>query len=899
MPSQNSFWNKLTHSIRALFRRTKVETELDSELRFHIESQIETNIRAGMSPEAARQSAVREFGAMELAKEECRDERGTQFFEQLWQDVRFGARMLRKNPGFTAIAVLSLALGIGANTAIFQLIDALMLRDLPISDPHSLVEIQIAGGNGGMGINSGAYPQLTLPIWNELQKHREPFSEMFAWGADGINIGRGRDTRWSKALWVSGDFFRALGVQPWRGRMIQSKDEGQCPESRAVVSYSYWREQMGSRELGSNSTLFIDGKFVDVVGVAPPEFFGLIVGDSFDVALPICQSKEELLRRDEFDVAVMARLRPGWTLRKASAELDAISPGLFTATAPTEMNAGTIETYKRFRLAALPASKGVTSLRKEYGGALFLLLGITGLVLMIACTNVANLTLARASVREQEMAMRQALGASRGRLMRQLIVESGLLAGAGTALAVFLARMLSEILLRSLSTGDNSILLNIAPDWRVFLFAAAAAALTSVVFGAAPAMRATRVEPASAMKASGRGLTSARGQFSLQRMMVVAEVAFSLVLMAGALLFVGSFRKLIAFDPGMREAGITVAMVAVPQQDTSPSRFAQIQRQLLDEVRSSPGILDAATTTNTPLTGGSWEHDIQIGAVRGTSKFAWVSPQYFRTMGIPLIAGRDFVQADTDKSERVAVVNQTFVRRFLNGANPIGQVLRTYAEPGFPATPYQIVGVIRDTQYDSVRDETPPMTFAPASQYPAPGQMTTMLIYSNQDPANVIAAVKRVAEQKYPEAVTVGGALQTWIRNGFVRDRMMAMLAGFFGVLAVLLTIAGLYGVFSYSVSQRRKEIGIRIALGAQRVNIMGMILREASALLLIGVAIGLSATFVLGRTANTLLFHLKATDPLTLAVVVVAMATVSIAACWIPARRAMRVDPMTALRNE
>jgi len=890
--------NQLGRRVLMLLRRNQFDRDLDEEMRLHLELREKEQREAGLQPEEAHYAARRQFGNATLLKEVSREMWGWNSLEQLIQDLRYGARQLRLSPGFTTVAILSLALGIGANTAIFQLLDAVRLRSLPIPNPQELADVRIVGGNGGMGVNNGTYPQLTRPIWQVLREHHEPFSGVFAWGDGGVNIGQGSETRWRHAIWVSGEFFRVLDVSPWRGRMILPEDEGRCPASRAVVSYSYWQGEMGGRELGAGSTLLIDGDLVEIVGVTPPQFFGLAVGDNFDIAIPFCQPKEPL-RRDVFDIAVMGRLRPGWTVKRASAELEAASPGILEATALTGRSARAIETYKHFRLAAYPASTGVSQLRDQSEASLWLLLAITGLVLLIACTNLANLMLARASTREREMAVRLALGASRRRLLRQLLAESVLLAAIGAALGVGLAGALSRVLVWSVSTEGNTVYLPLATDWRVLLFAATVAGLTCVVFGAVPALRASRAEPMAAMKSGGRGVTGGRERFTLQCFLVTTQIAVSLVLLVGAFLFVRSFRNLITFDPGMREAGITVAVVAFQQSHVSPDRYAEFKRQLLEEVRATPGILSAATTTNMPLLGGSWEHGIHIGSSEGTSKFTWVSPGYFQTMGIPLVMGRDFNQDDTGTSQRVAVVNRTFVRRFLGGANPIGKTLRTEPEPDYPSTVYEIVGVIPDTQYNSLRDQTPPMTFAPASQYPADGPWTFMPIHSNLDPATVASTVKRKIAERHPEIVTTAGDFQTWIRNGLVAERLMAMLSGFFGLLAALLAMVGLYGMITYTVARRRNEIGIRMALGAQPAQVVSMVVQEAGRLLVIGVAAGTVLSLVAGRGAGALLFGLKPYDPLTLLAASALLAAIAALASFVPARRASKVDPMVALRYE
>jgi predicted permease len=605
------------------------------------------------------------------------------------------------------------------------------------------------------------------------------------------------------------------------------------------------------------------------------------------------------LASNVFDIAVMGRLRPGWNLKRASAQLIAISPGIFESTAPSGYRPRIVEMYRGFRLAAYPGSAGVSLLREQYDSSLWLLLAITGLVLLIACANLANLLLARASTRDREMAVRLALGASRSRLLRQLFAEGALLAGVGALLGIGIAQLLSRILVLALSTEGNAVSLTLTTDWRVLLFTAGVSALTCIVFGALPAVRAMNAEPVSAMRGAGRSMTGSRHRFLIQRVLVVIQIAVSLVLLVGALLFVRSFRKLITFDPGMRESNITVAFIAFQESHIAPDHYKDFQRQLLDEVRSIPGVLSAATTTNTPLVGGSWGHDVHVGSNEGPSKFTWVSPGYFETMRIPLIMGRDINQNDTSGSLRVAVVNETFVRRYLGKINPLGQTLRTGQEPDYPSTVYQIVGVIPDTKYNNLRDATPPMAFAPASQFPAPGPFMAMLIHSNGDSAAMLSALKIEVGRKHPEIVTVGGDFQRWIRDGMVQEKVMAMLSGFFGVLAALLAMVGLYGVTSYLVVNRRPEIGVRMALGASRWQVVRMVMNDAWGLLLIGIAIGIALSLIAGRGATSLLFGMKPYDLVTLAAASFLLAAIATLASFLPARRASKLDPMIALRYE
>jgi predicted permease len=813
------------------------------------------------------------------------------------RDLRYGARQLLANPAFTLVAILSLALGIGANTAIFQLLNAVRLRSLPVKAANELVEIKIVGGNGGMGLVD-SYDDLTRPIFEELRRSHPAFSGVLAWSPDGrIPIGEGSDLQFVNGITVSGEFFGVLGVEPWRGRLISPDDEHACPESVAVLGYDFWKSRLGGREIDANTTLVINGQRRQIIGVTPPSFFGLEVGDRFDVAVPFCRPRQ--LARNVFDVSVFGRLQPGWTSAAASAQLAAASPAIMAATEITGYDPSSVQAYRNFHLGAYSAASGISDLRKTYDRSLWLLLAITGLVLLIACSNLANLMLARAGAREREMAVRMALGAPRVRLLRQLLVESSLLAAIGATLGVGLAELLSRALLLALSTEGNPVSLVTGTDWRVLLFTAAVAGLTCIVFGLVPSLRASGVDPVAAINAGGRAMTAGRERFSIQRAMGVTQIAVSLVLVVGALLFVRSFHNLMTFDPGMREEGIAVAYVEFRKSNITRERILQFQRELLDEIRSAPGVLSAATTTHVPLVGGSWTHIVTIGNAEGSPRFAWVSPGYFQTMGIPIVSGRDFLPTDTGSSQHVAIVNQAFVRSLLNGANPIGLTLRTHPEPDFPATDYQIVGVIPDTKYNDLRGETPPMTFAPQSQFPNPEPFTAIMIRTATPPSAAINVLKRALAEKHPEIVATFGVFQQQVRDGLVRERLMAMLSGFFGALAALLGMVGLYGVISYIVGSRRNEIGIRLALGASRGQVVGMVMREAGLLLLVGVVFGTALSLVAARAAESLLFGLKPYDALTLVAAAGLLAAIGAIGSFMPAHRASKLDPMAALRCE
>ncbi len=889
-----------------MLRRSRMESEMDAELRFHMEAYAEDLMRSGVPRQEAMRRARLEFGGIEGTKEECREARGVSFIETLVQDVRYALRILRKSPGFTATAILTLALGIGANTAIFQLLDAVRLRSLPVPSPSELAQIEIRGGNRGFGI-SRSRDDLTYPLWEQIRSHQEAFSGVFAWsGSDEIPLGQGSQAKRARGLFVSGETFTALGVPPLRGRLFTAEDDRPgCGLPGAVISYAFWQSEFGGLDSAIGSKILIDGHPVEVLGVTPPNFFGLDVGTNFDVAVPFCSvtafrpQDSGLARRDLFWLTVMGRLKPGWSIDSTSAQLDAISPGLFEMTVPDGYNTKSQSSYRALRLAAYPAGSGVSWLREKYDASLWLLLGITGLVLLIACANLANLMLVRAGKREREVAVRLALGASRRRLIFQLLTEGLVLAVGGGVAGIFLARAFGRSIVWLLSTDRNLLELDLALDWRVLAFTAAIAMVTCAVFGLVPAFRSSRSEPADAMKPGSRWITGGRERFSFQRILVVLQIAVSLVLLAGALLFVRSFRNLATLDPGFRQKNILLAFINLkPMHLPNAEQYQPVADDLLEQIRSVPQVESAATSTHVPLDGSSWTLGIHIKDLETWSKFTWVSLGSFQTMRVPLLAGRDFNDRDTRTSPRVAIVNEAFVRKYLGGANPIGMTMRTVAEPDYPSEVYEIIGVVKGTKYAKLRDEIPPESYGVVSQFPGHHWMS-VFVRTTSPPAAVISALTEKISHVNPEIQVEFRVLQKDIENGLIRERMMATLSGFFGVLAALLTAIGLYGVISYIVSMRRNEIGIRVALGASRGNVVGIILRQTLVLLALGVTIGVVLALAATQSASSLLFGLRPNDPFTFAGASLLLTAVALIASFVPAQRASRVDPMVALRYE
>jgi putative ABC transport system permease protein len=912
-------WSKeIRTAIASLNLEPTREAEVVEELSQHLRDRYDEMLMTGIDPEHAYRVLVEELNDGKLltglkatvhaARPPLAVGQGgsERFLAGVWSDVRYGARLLLRNPGFAAVAILSLALGIGANTAIFQLLDAVRLRTLPVKAPQQLGMVRIVNSpHCCTGDSYSPQAALTGGLWNRLREQQQGFSEIAAWAPNRFNLGQGGEARYASALMVSGEFFDVLGVQPMLGRLISPADDVRgCGAQGAVLSDSFWQREFGGRPgiLGSKITL--SGHPFQIMGVAPASFHGLEVGQNFDVAIALCSEPVFSTKGSLMDspqswwLATIGRLKPGWTLERASAQLDAISPGIFAATVPGSYDAIEKKDYLSFHLGALPAATGVSQLRKEYEDPLWLLLALSGLVLLIACANLANLMLARASARQREMALRLTLGASRSRLIRQLLAESLLLAALGTFAGAALAQILSRGLLAFLSTQGNRVFVELTPDWRVLGFAAGLAILTCLLFGLAPAIQASRTEPGAAMKASGRGATAGRDRFLLRRGLVVSQVALSLVLLTGAFLFVRTFRNLLSLNAGFEQDHLLVADVDFSPLRLPKERQMPFRQELIARMRAVPGVSSVAEVLVVPMSHRGWDDNIDVprGPQREDVTFNRISAGYFKTMETPMLAGRDFVETDTPQSPRVAIVNEAFARKFFGGANPLG---REFNDAGAPDKKYQIVGLVKDSKYYELREDHVPIAFLSFTQADGPEEDSTLMIRSDEPLLPLIASIKRAANDVNPAMVLNFDVLKTQIREGLLRERLMATLSGFFGVLATILAMIGLYGVISYMVIRRRTEIGVRMALGANRRNILLMILREAAILLGIGLAVGTGLAMAAGTAAASMLYGLKATDPLTLGVAIAGMVVVALAASLLPAQRAATVHPMTALREE
>src|SRR5882757_1592969 len=896
--------------VRSLFRKGAIESEMDEELRGFVEASTADKLHRGMTPDEAIRAARVEMGSANAVKHHIRSGAWEAKVEIFWRDLWYGVRMLPRSPVFTAVAVLTLALGIGANTAIFQLLDAVRLRNLPVMNPDELTVVHLANRQGWRGSQETGYPALNNPLWEYLRDHQQVFSQVLAWSPTSLGITVGDHERSVQGLWVSGDFFNVLGVRPALGRLFTSSDDRPgCGASGVVVSYSFWQSQLGGNPQAIGSTLTIGRHVVPILGVTSNGFTGPEVGHSFDVAAPICSQSTYWTEGNWLDsstdwwLTVMGRLKPGGSLSMANAGLESLSLAVFGASLRKDYPTENLRDYLHFRLVADPAPGGVSWLRDKYESPLWMLLGLAGFVLLIACANLANLMLARGSARVREFAVRLSLGATQGRLICQLLWESFPLILLGAASGLLLAGVLSKFLIALLSTQGNSLFVDLHPDWRVLGFTAMLATMTALLFGLIPAFRATSVAPSEAMKIGSPRAGGLHESNRLRRGLVITQVALSLVLVTGAVLFARTLANLLTVDSGFREDNVLITSLDLSRLRIPIARRLAVKKEIVDQLRDIPGVAAASEVGIVPLSGTSTDNrvwseseDRQSGF---DSNFNWTGNGYFKTIGTPILTGRDFDEHDMPNSPKVAVVNQEFARRLGKGANPVGLRIRREATPHEPETVFEIVGVVKNSKYRDLREKFLPIVYLAISQDQNPGPFEQVILHSALPLPILTSGIKLAIAGKSPEISVDFQVFKTQIRESLLPERLMAALSGFFGILAALLTAVGLYGVISFLVTQRTREIGIRMALGAGKRQVLSSILRETLMLTVLGIGVGLPIAFSATRLVASMLFGIEPSDPVALALAAFALCGVGLAAAYIPARRAAAVDPMTALRYE
>jgi len=814
------------------------------------------------------------------------------------------------------VAILSLALGIGANTTVFQVIDAVRMKALPVvKDPDDLVYVEFAQGSMRSGWYSTRSARHTSRSFESIVSRQQAFEGMFGWSANRFNLADSGEPRYAEGLYVTGNFFQLLGVEPLAGRTFTPADDtAACDSPGAVISHAFWQREFGGGTQALGKTISLNGHKFPVIGVTPARFFGVEVGRRYDVAIPACtdpiffeDGKGRPGAEQGWWLSMMGRLKPGWTLERARADMLAISAAVMRDSLPSNYKPEMVKRFLANKLDATPGATGVSGIRNQYERPLWILMASTGLVLLIACANLANILLARGSVREKEITIRLALGASRGRLIRQLLVESLILSSVGASLGIALAAVSSRALVGFIATGRNPVFVEFGLDWRMLGFTTLMAVSTCLAFGLLPALRATGIKPASAMKSGGgRSTTAGRERSGLRRLLVATQVALSLVLLAGSLLFVRSLRNLVTADAGFQAEGVLSVEFDYRRAEVPRERRMEMMRLIRERLAATPGVVSAAAVGWTPVSGSGWDNNVgpdrAPAANSGKSAlFNRASPGYFATMGTAVLAGREFTERDTLTAPKVAIVNEVFARKFYNDSTQIvGRTFRMEADAGKPEPLVEIVGVVKNTKYYELREEFRPQAFFPIAQNEEPGQSANFVTrISTGSVAQLTNAIKRDTLAINPMMGIEFRSFSAQLQESLLRDRLMASLSAVFAGLAVVLSSIGLYGVISYMVARRRNEIGIRMALGAGRGRVIGLVLRETVLLLGLGVAAGLVLSYWTGQGAATLLYGVQPYDPATLAASVAFLVITALLASLEPARRATNLDPMNALREE
>jgi predicted permease len=820
-------------------------------------------------------------------------------------DLRYAVRTLRRSPAFALVAILTLGLGIGANAAVYQLVDAVRLRTLPVADPQQLVVVALAETRLRVGRQGTPYPALTNPVWEHFRRDQTALRDVMAWSPSPLQLDDEVTSGSAQGLFVSGEFFDALGVAPYLGRVFtRSDDRSGCGVPGAVVSHGFWQRRLAGDAAAIGKTIRLNGQPVEVIGVTPPGFFGLEVGRAYDVAVPLCshavlgQERDWLANGVTWWVTVMGRMKPDQSLEQLNAALRSASVATFEATMPAGIQAAAANNYRALKLTATPAATGLSLLRDRYGDPLLILLMTTALVLLVACTNLANLILARASAREQEFSLRLAIGASWSRLVRQLMVENILIAAAGALAGLALGALSSRFLIAFLDPGLS---LELHVDTRLIGFMVLTSILTCLIFGLIPAWRASRVAAADAMKAGSRTLAGGRTGAWTRRSLVVAQVALSLVLAFGALLFAATLRNLLAVDTGFQTADVLVARINFSRFPVASDGRSAFKRDLLERIQGIPGVTGAAEVRHMPLgdTGTTLEiwRDGADPATRLGLRINRVSEDYFRVMRTGLIAGRHFTSRESATAARVAIVNQSFGRRLELGDNPVGRTVHVGDPANFET--YEIVGLVPDTKYSSLREPPRPIAFLPGDPTPDPRTLTDFMVGSALSAGQLQTALTQTLASRSPLLGVDVQVYDEMIRRRLGPERLMGVLSAFFGGLSLLVAAVGLYGVMSYLVTQRTNEMGVRAALGASRGHVIGLVLREAAMLAGWGLALGSALALAGADVVRSLVFGVGPRDVLLIALACALLGTVALLASLVPAWRAARIEPLTALHTQ
>ena len=893
--------------LRSLFRRNHLEQELNEELQFHLQHRAEEEMAKGGGEEEARFIALRAMEGLAQQKEACRDTRRVNWIEDLGRDLRYAGRVLRKSPAFASVAVLSLALGIGANAAVFSLINALLLRPLPVPAPERLVTIFTRTESG--------HPQhsLTYALFEQIAIQSRVFSGVFAWSGHKFQMRAGSDMVHVDGALASGEYFSMLGVSAVIGRTLTPADDqpgGGKDGPVAVISDGFWSHQYQRKASAVGSGLTLDGVRFTVIGVMPPGFFGAEVGTNPDIWAPLWMTTRVddghcIASRSCWWLNVMARLKPGISQEQAQTALKVVTPQVMQNAVPDWGEAGQKEFLRR-PLSLASGANGWTELRSEFSNPLAILMILVGVVLLIACANMANLLLARASARHREISVRLAVGADRSRVVRQLLTECLLLSVLGAIVGLLFARWSTRLLFGFLASKREGSGLgfgqtpafDLHPDWRVMLFTLLAAIVSGILFGLMPALRATRIGISASLKERVHNVQRDPTRIGIARWLLAAQAALSVLLVAGAGLFAGSLFHLLTLNPGFDPRNVTVIAIDTDKRPQKGAPLIALYSRLLERLNAMPGVKKASLLWFTPLTESGWDDILDVPAGTALPKdqrdtdINLVAPHYFEVMGIAVVGGRDF-RSDNSVSEKVGIINELAARKLFPHTNPIGrQVI-------LEKMPIRIVGIVANTKYMDLREPDPLTLYLPYTQA-SDGVPSLSFVIKTSGDVPIYPEFRAALHEIAPDIpVGIAKTMQKQVNDSLGRERLMASLSVFFGVLALLLTSIGLYGILSYTVARRTGEIGVRIALGARPPNVIWLVVRETISHIAIGIVTGIVVVLAMSRLVASLLYGIRPNDPGNLVLAVLVLTGFATLAAYLPARRASRLDPMLALREE
>jgi predicted permease len=895
--------------VLAIFRRRKLDSDLDTELRAHLDSLTERNIRRGMNEKEARHAARREFGGLEQTKESYRNQRGLPFFETVAQDLSYAGRMLVRSPRFTAVTIVTLALGIGANTGLFSLVNSVLLGNLPVPNPAELVVVNYTDSRSQLPEEDFSYP-----MYQAMRDQNTVFASVLTRSTVDFNASYGGQSERAVGEMVSGNYFETLGVKPFLGRLISPEDD-RTPGAHpvAVLSYGYWQRRFGGDPEIVGKDVILNNNRIRIIGVTPPRFYGTEMARNPDIRVPMMMTTvfrpvpaNRLASPRHRWLTVMARRKPGVSVAEAQASLDVVYHQVLSAELHelgSGVNAHDRERVLASRIQLQPGNQGFAHLRGEVERPLLLMFCVAGIVLLVACANLANLLLARNEKRKQEISVRLAIGAGRGRLVRQWLTESLLLSALGGCVGIVVAYWVKTALVGFLP-ADFGANLNAPMDLRVLTFALLASLLTGLLFGLGPALQLSGTGVSLALRHDSPAVASGERLFSLRSALIFLQVALSLPLLIGAGLFVHSLRNLRGVNTGFVKENVFLATLNPALNGYPQEKTKSLYDDLLSRVRSLPGVRAASLTTSSVISGG-WDQErvkvegYQPGPEENMSpNAAVISPGYFATMGVPFLEGRDFTEQDSARRPKVVIINETMAHYFFGNRNPLGKKIGTDDDPMVPPD-REIIGVVKDAKYVRVSEAPRRHFYAPMAQEPRLFDMTLEVRTSGvpEKIGDLVRAQIHDADPNLPLYATT--TLEIQIDDSLMQERMLTWLSSVFGLLAALLASLGLSGVVAFSVARRTREFGIRMALGAQSRDILRGVVGRMALLVATGMAVGLVGAYGLSRLLGTMLYEVRSADPLAFLGACLLLGVVAGLAAYLPAQRATQVDPVVALRYE